>query len=659
MSSKKHVFSFNKSNFKEKYLKYKKKYLALKNQLGGYVITDELIKNAAQINNDAGLYEIANILRTGNMENQQNTLKSIEVFHYLADNKNHADSQYFLGDLYEYGYNVKQVDPNKSLEYYNKASIQGQPNAIEKIRTLQQIGILPAVQPAVPASSSQGFKFGVQPVAPASSSQGFKFGVQPAVPASSSQGFKFGVQPAAPASSSQGFKFGVQPTQAKSSNAGLTIEEDQQRLRDEHQQRFLKRMAALAQTTPAASAAYAEPAASAAYAEPAASAAYASPAASAAYASPAASAYAEPASASHIKKGLALFNSTRIKKLPAAPANMYGNKDLILCLINILFDENALDDASTYEWYEKIKNKKVVIVDFANIVMYLHDKYTRDGNVYSIESRIHHAFFDFFNKMFKENREIIIIAKPIHGISMQDCMEYCKSNGFDINKLGKIHIYNTNVNAGYDEQYNQVYGDGLDDFLFWLIAIAVANITSNIRENIVLLTRDKQKLCQNQGGKSPEKQFFSEIFGRYNKDTNEISIRKTMATQYVISPNVMLTDNFFNEIIEIFIASYRHIKGARGSDNLIDATARELCKLYNRFLDNTINYQRANIQIRTLFEFYRGLVKLPNICDILYGCEHYNNSSILCLVYIKLIQRIIYGDNEIIDDDTLVSYFTK
>jgi hypothetical protein len=176
-----------------------------------------------------------------------------------------------------------------------------------------------------------------------------------------------------------------------------------------------------------------------------------------------------------------------------------------------------INTSCDYNYFNKYEDKQVVVIDFANIIgqicsIILNDEATVRGiampnlntrNINPHQQTVYDKFANLLSNIQKDSY-IYIFAKPIFGITIEECMNYYFTNRLGLalptERIGNLIFNNIIVYSTFYFDYTvpgynsiPIPGGG-DDYLFWLLTVCLYNIVKLLNGDIRLITCDKQRL---------------------------------------------------------------------------------------------------------------------------------------------------------------------
>jgi hypothetical protein len=336
----------------------------------------------------------------------------------------------------------------------------------------------------------------------------------------------------------------------------------------------------------------------------------------------------------------------------------------ITYILNILMNSQAMNRASVEqrEIIQFIDAHLVIMIDFANIYGIMMNRLGRDKQFSTLTIDEHHSIIDAINRFLvgQVNRRniCIIIAKPItHDININYCLNRLIGvHRTDLSNFNRyIKIFNTNL---WNITNNQpiAASSSCDDFVFWLIIIGIYNIKGINRNSFIILSNDKQKLCEIDAiGNYPNKHFFSDIIGRIeNGQVNGININdirisiKEIRLSIDNSRSIEFTSqtdiNYLNIIYDKFIAS--------------NYPSMEIIQLCTRYTDlKNKPYWKAKTIINNIIRNHQSLSPDFRLSLLEDGSE--SSHGLACLAYIEFIQTALYGSEKVLTPGQIITIITS
>jgi hypothetical protein len=376
--------------------------------------------------------------------------------------------------------------------------------------------------------------------------------------------------------------------------------------------------------------------------------------------------------------------------LEAFPTNTFTSNVLAMVL-GLNYDKDALQ---TF-----IRHKRVILFDFANIVWKIFNLLDRvlggDKNIKVREKEkikfITNTFKNFFND--NENCLYIIVAKPVRSVTIDDIMTaYINGGPIDNNYFKQKCIILTTTYFDKSDKQSLTITGGSDDFLLWVLAVALYNKTKQRWGDLRVITGDKQKIYTDTlASGPPDKTILSDMMPN---DSNIYAFNSTIRSgkkqvkkediQIFVAQKIIDTSKAISTIVDLSAIAYlnifaEHLKSEQFMEpdkkpyNIID-----LVPINMRFLmDISVAFKGFDNEIFNIIDAY---TKRPPNMKFFYT-KYQNQLLPICkpqsvtlstgevtnfimpntlkfIYYIRLIQVFLFdGVEKALSDDDILDVF--
>jgi len=382
-------------------------------------------------------------------------------------------------------------------------------------------------------------------------------------------------------------------------------------------------------------------------------------------------------------------NKTFILKINS---NYFQNTFLSSCFkyyygnTNIIKDDKNLKLQYSKTFFEIKKYNKIIIIDYANIIHILFEKYKTINSV-----SIH--FYKFITKHLKENNKIIIVSKivSLNG-NNYDILKFLNIGKYLTKKSIKPHYFLSEQLCIYNLNYKNKLSSSIDDllqyFLTFVIFVYLLNNNKDpsyvsddkILQKLVLITNDKQMFDKNLFGKTIDEK---NAHIKYLKDLIYKKVSINNNEEYIFIDNdleQLLLRDFFNNYMKENIKDVEHLECNLSVLLELLQKNKKICGYFrqNKFPEYNYNFKKKNYTRTIIPNFsYNNLNrtqkkynKYMKICKSNKSIERnknlkYNYYLYVFIKYIQLYQNTLEYDGNLYGDffgnftkETILKIFT-